>query len=1693
MSSRVGHPVPSGLLHHGLLANKLAAENGGGGSNRSSLDTVSVGHRSCSTDTIHDTVSDDSNHNNRSSRDTLATSTTNNIATAASSSNSLHDAASLDRSPSFALDMPPPAGSGSGRGSRTSRDGRTSYEQQLCSGRQHGDSGAGAGLLTALLKQEALSSSNGAAAPIKGGLSKAMMAGVGGAGGGGGGAASGSNPPFPFQQTTPTTPSSSIGIGLAQTSKLFSSFMSRSGSGSTPIGNSVATAAAPSVAIPILAGPRAPSHGRPPVSAATPPSSSLKAAQQQQQQQPSWRGGGSAASSLRGASPHSFVLSPSLEAEDLMNLLDSSWMGRDLSRAQACGSPVAEPASQDLLLTASLPDSVSPEAHTDAQSGIPVAGMGGGRKGPREGPLDHMSSGTVGTPPMPLHFTLAPMGFLSAAMRAESRTQTAIGAVTSLLRRGDLVSRADAAAAPAAAFPAAPAVSTAHAVSPWPSAAPVVSMPPPISHPNEPAPASPAPQESSYVVADETCLFSAFAAASREGMTAAGVTRAPLISSRTPSDSQLAAGAMSMPPRPIPSRLPTPSSFGGSPHVSLPASFPSAPIPMAARNASSSNKNLSRSGSGWGNPSGASGSQQSLWITCSPPSSASITASSPFQRLLASPGYSLLAAAERSTGSLPSSSHLLLQHVSEANITHSNSHQSLNLVSSSLQAGASTDSITSLSATPPRSGGLYQQHCRQVQQQQQGENTMRGGHPSTLSLDRSMASHSSGNLSESGHSYSAAEPNSPRGISVGGRSYSGRSFGGSLERSHGGSANFGSSGIFGSPHGGRSAGSSSSHLAGSLEASSSGADRWALQQRRGSREGSVRGGAGAHGSEAGTVTHPLTARSASSPSIIATSPYSTVVHVQHQQQQQQQVGAWVTHAHTAPAAAPSKSPLRTSSSTSNIAPEEALSRSPAQEALLGGSLSAPQSTASVSGPCSYPIYPNATSAATAAPASSSKHHTPRSSSFSQAQQAASPLLSPDTVLTSILEQEASGGLDEEDDEDQEAEASSEVMGSSRADTPQSLHPSPPSPAAAPRPPQEHNPAALASHVLQPRLGAYPAPLLPPPQQYSKTASDALAAAAVSVAAAEAAGRLLRFSRGGSSASTPRSSFDLNPLRRISSEGGKMHSLSAHPAYACSTSESGVCSETVGAVAEALSVPVRREHHAAAAAAQEGEALAAAEDSASDTSSQLVLHRLVAGAHMIPHVDKVEKGGEDAFFISPSGYGGIGVADGVSGWADEGIDPAEYPRTLMAHTQEAYEASDGQISSRDVIRYSQNLTTMPGSSTVTLAFMREGGLLEVANVGDSGVRLLRRGRVVYASEPQQHAFNMPFQLSHPINVPGPDNADDADVAHLATQPGDVILLATDGLYDNLFDEEIEEIACTFLAGAARHLWGGAVREAHGPEDAKALARALCERAHEHARNPLRRTPWSVTACAQTNFLWARMFTKGGGKMDDCTVLIAFVAAAAPAAPTPAAGCRQQQQQSGGAQRRRQPHQWVHQHRPHAADRALIAQSWSPMASDSSCGQPDWLYGAEAYPTNEGSFSLPSSWSCIAQPCKASPDIALDLHHQDSGHRDSYACMHHPLPAWAVHHSNTSQTSMTSLGSCSSTTIAEAGTAPSLPPQPRSVLAGSNLSSGFCGVTGGGPRHSSDGSCGDGGEDGCSYAVGMDEEAPCPSSELGGMRR
>ena len=59
--------------------------------------------------------------------------------------------------------------------------------------------------------------------------------------------------------------------------------------------------------------------------------------------------------------------------------------------------------------------------------------------------------------------------------------------------------------------------------------------------------------------------------------------------------------------------------------------------------------------------------------------------------------------------------------------------------------------------------------------------------------------------------------------------------------------------------------------------------------------------------------------------------------------------------------------------------------------------------------------------------------------------------------------------------------------------------------------------------------------------------------------------------------------------------------------------------------------------------------------------------------------------------------------------------------------------------------------------------------------------------------QQHQFNLPYQAaSVTLNGEGVDSADDADVYGADLLPGDLLLLGTDGLFDNLFDYQLEAL-------------------------------------------------------------------------------------------------------------------------------------------------------------------------------------------------------------------------------------------------------------------------------------------------------------
>ncbi|KAF6004307.1 hypothetical protein F1559_004850 [Cyanidiococcus yangmingshanensis] len=184
--------------------------------------------------------------------------------------------------------------------------------------------------------------------------------------------------------------------------------------------------------------------------------------------------------------------------------------------------------------------------------------------------------------------------------------------------------------------------------------------------------------------------------------------------------------------------------------------------------------------------------------------------------------------------------------------------------------------------------------------------------------------------------------------------------------------------------------------------------------------------------------------------------------------------------------------------------------------------------------------------------------------------------------------------------------------------------------------------------------------------------------------------------------------------------------------------------------------------------------------------------LQAGAAVIPHRDKRDRGGEDAFFITKRA---AGVFDGVGGWSALGIDPGLYSRRLAELVRAGTESMDATSSLVSVLERAAQTNEAVGSCTacvVALSTLMEAAepdkrrsVLTCVNLGDSGMMVLRKGKIIFRSKEQQHYFNCPYQLG----TQSKDTPYDAFVDRIDVQVGDWLVLGTDGLFDNVFDEEI----------------------------------------------------------------------------------------------------------------------------------------------------------------------------------------------------------------------------------------------------------------------------------------------------------------
>lgn len=270
-------------------------------------------------------------------------------------------------------------------------------------------------------------------------------------------------------------------------------------------------------------------------------------------------------------------------------------------------------------------------------------------------------------------------------------------------------------------------------------------------------------------------------------------------------------------------------------------------------------------------------------------------------------------------------------------------------------------------------------------------------------------------------------------------------------------------------------------------------------------------------------------------------------------------------------------------------------------------------------------------------------------------------------------------------------------------------------------------------------------------------------------------------------------------------------------------------------------------------------------------------------------------GEDSYCITENKSEVVlAVADAVSAWRSIDVDPALFSRSLMRHTGEIAKSSEERLQSdpespktilidafKGLVDEFQSGQGKPfGASTACIVMInRLDGRLKFGNLGDSGFMILKpvksksgeddvKYKIKFRSQSQQHGFNTPYQLTL-----APPDGRVGDSTHLTAtdssikpplkyvaKVGDVVLLMTDGVLDNIFDKELVEIVA---ASIKLH------SQKHSMEEIPDLvAQDIALKAREFSKDRKRNSPFAIEANKH-------QFKFMGGKEDDITVVTAIV--------------------------------------------------------------------------------------------------------------------------------------------------------------------------------------------------------------------------
>lgn len=212
----------------------------------------------------------------------------------------------------------------------------------------------------------------------------------------------------------------------------------------------------------------------------------------------------------------------------------------------------------------------------------------------------------------------------------------------------------------------------------------------------------------------------------------------------------------------------------------------------------------------------------------------------------------------------------------------------------------------------------------------------------------------------------------------------------------------------------------------------------------------------------------------------------------------------------------------------------------------------------------------------------------------------------------------------------------------------------------------------------------------------------------------------------------------------------------------------------------------------------------------------------AKAYQKTHPQKAAKGRKDAdaTLCSPML---VGIADGVSQIEDFGIDASELPNELLNAVEELAVAqllpgqeTDDYCGPITMVRDAYEATESLGSTTLLTAVMDNSTkihgklhpMIAVCSIGDCEIVILRKGndgrlQVVFHTEMQRIDGNAqsPLQLARVDETVDPDFDESiaieviergSAVHCVSAFEGDIVILGSDGVFDNLFVDEILSI-------------------------------------------------------------------------------------------------------------------------------------------------------------------------------------------------------------------------------------------------------------------------------------------------------------